>query len=49
MLVPERGLENTRRNRRWLALVKLLAEHGGSQEQNEELAWRILAILESVK
>lgn len=40
LLVPERGLSNTRRNRRWLALVRAFDRHGvHGQEQCEALAW----------
>lgn len=50
LLVPERGLKDTRRNRRWLALVALLsAELGGGQEDNESLAWKILKTMEDTK
>ena len=50
MLVPERGLADTRRNRRWLALVRLLdAEIGGGQDRCEELAWRIVKSYEETR
>ncbi len=41
MLVIERGLRNTRRNRRWLALVRMFDHQGvqGGQEVHEALAW----------
>jgi hypothetical protein len=40
LLVPERGLRDTRRSRRWLALVELLdPEVVGGQSRCEELAW----------
>lgn len=40
-LVPERGLKNTRRNRRWLALVRMFSHQvpGGDQALCESLAW----------
>lgn len=48
--MPERGLPNTRRSRRWLALVRLLdAEVGGGQEQCEELAWKIIRLHEETE
>lgn len=49
LLVPERGLHDTVRNRRWLAIIQLLGrEIGGDQGDNERLAWKILAELEKV-
>ncbi len=42
-LVPELGLRNTRRNRRWLAIFHALADTaGGAQERHERVAWRAL-------
>jgi len=49
VLVPELGLENTRRNRRWLAIFGQLAEFGGSQEQSEAVAWSVLVTLEALR
>lgn len=47
MLIPERGLTNTRRNRRWLAIVRLLEEEVGmAQEETERVAWSILRAYE---
>lgn len=47
MLVPERGLENNRRNRKWLALYYILAaELGGDQTITENLAWKLLNVVE---
>ncbi len=46
-LVPELGLRNTRRNRRWLAIFHALADTaGGAQERHERVAWRALKALE---
>lgn len=49
MLVNERGLSNTRRNRRWLAFVRLFSSNGCaiSQEQAEQLAWDAVKLWES--
>lgn len=48
LLVPERGLTDTRRNRQWLGLVELLGDEvGGGQEENEKLAWRIINLMET--
>ncbi len=42
-LVLERGLRNTRRNRRWLALVRMLGHQlSDGQEKCETLAWAII-------
>lgn len=50
LLVPERGLGNTRRNRRWLALVGLLdAETRLAQDECENLAWKILRTMEDTR
>jgi hypothetical protein len=50
MMVPERGLKDTKRNRRWLRLVNLLdKELGGGQEDNESLAWKILKTIEDTR
>lgn len=48
MLVPEKGLTDTRRNRRWLALTKYLDKEGMSngQESAEFHAWKIIKLLE---
>lgn len=48
VLVVERGLKDTRRNRRWIALVRLLdREVGGGQDKCESLAWAIINTWES--
>lgn len=48
VLVAERGLRNTRRNRRWIALVHLLGHQlNDGQEKCEALAWAIINTWES--
>ena len=47
LLVPEIGLPDTRRGRRWLAIFRVVADHGGSQEQGEAAAWSLLAVLDA--
>lgn len=50
MLVPEMGLLDNQRNRRWVALVKLVTDElGGTQEDNETLAWKIVKTWEATK
>jgi len=49
LLVPELGLENTRRNRRWLAIFRALSRLGGSQEGVEAAAWTALRAYEETK
>lgn len=50
MLIPERGLTNTRRNRRWLAIIRVLEEElGTAQEVSERVAWRILRTHEDTR
>lgn len=49
ILVAERGLRNTRTNRRWLAIMQLLADAGLSQEQAEATAWRVLRAVTETK
>ena len=46
MLVPERGLTNNRRNRRWLAMLKVCSTFVSSQEKAEQLAWELLKTYE---
>lgn len=47
VLVPELGLKNTRRNRRWLAIfMELEKQLGGEQDENEKLAWRVVKLWE---
>lgn len=46
MLVAERGLRNTRRNRRWAAFVRELAATCASQEEAESLAWKLVTTWE---
>jgi hypothetical protein len=48
MLVPEKGLRNTRRNRQWLRLCEVLASYCTSRESTEEAAWLALgAVVET--
>lgn len=48
MLVAERGLKNTKRNRRWVKLVDYLKDHvSGGQEEVEQVAWMVLSITEN--
>lgn len=49
LLVPELGLKNTRRNRRWLAILRALERLGGSQEDNETAAWAAIKAYEETK
>ncbi len=49
LLVPELGLKNTRRNRRWLAIFHALSCLGGPQENNEAAAWAALKAYEETK
>lgn len=50
MLVPELGLEDTRRNRRWLAVMRALQEElGEAQEVCERVAWRVLRTYEGTR
>ena len=49
LLVPELGLRNTRRNRRWLAILRALERLGGSQEDNEAAAWAVIKAYEETK
>lgn len=50
LLVSEKGLENTLRNRRWLALVELFAADPGlPQEECEELAWKVIRTIEGTR
>lgn len=49
LLVPELGLRNTRRNRRWLAIFRALSHLGGSQEDNEAAAWAALKAYEETR
>lgn len=49
LLVAERGLANTRRNRRWLALVRVLDDHVSGQEKAEALAWEILKTIDGTR
>ena len=49
LLVPELGLKNTRRNRRWLAILRALERLGGSQEDNEAAAWDALRAYEETR
>lgn len=49
LLVPELGLKNTRRNRRWLAILRALERLGGSQEENEAAAWAAIKAYEETK
>jgi len=48
MLVPELGLEDTQRNRRWLAIVALFARHS-TQEEAQVLAWEVVKTWEETK
>lgn len=48
MLVPELGLQNTQRNRRWLAYVKRLGDLM-PQEKAEVLAWEMVHLWEETK
>ena len=49
LLVPELGLQNTRRNRRWLAIVAVLSKHVTGQEDAEKAAWNVLRAYEETK
>lgn len=43
MLVAERGLRNTRRNRRWLAFLRLIEDRAGlGPNDAEALAWKLV-------
>lgn len=46
----ERGLANTRHNRRWLAFVRVLSEDlGQSQDDAESNAWKLLDVYEATQ
>ncbi len=50
MLIPELGLKNTRKNRRWLAIFRTLAEcHGGAQERHEAATWAVLSTIGALR
>lgn len=49
MLVPELGLLDTHRNRRWLAMLDACSSYCSSQEQARELAWLMVRTWEETK
>lgn len=52
ILVAERGLENTRRNRQWLAVLRVLDDSklvAGGQERVETLAWDVVKTVETTR
>ena len=51
MLIPERGLRDNRRNRRWLVLMRYLDERGLVKDQGkqEAVAWEIIKLLEAAR
>lgn len=49
MLVPELGLPDTQRNRRWLAMFNACSPYCSSQDQARELAWLMVRTWEETK
>lgn len=46
-LVPEIGLRDTRRGRRWIAVFRILSDAGGAQETIEATTWTALLALDA--
>jgi hypothetical protein len=49
MLVPELGLVDSQRNRRWFAICQYLGSLGYEQEKAQLRAWEIVALWEGTK
>jgi hypothetical protein len=49
LLIPRRGMRNTRRNRRWFAIMCMLGDLVADPEQVEQIAWATLKLYEDTK